>query len=125
MSMAPNTDPSLHTAKQKTILEEAQEIIFGDRERTYGSPDQNLQVIGELWTAYLLGTVNKRNKVAVDVNDVCNMMVLLKVARLINTPEHRDSQVDAIGYIALMNRVQHFRKYVVHKEEQVVIQSTK
>lgn len=115
--------------EEKKITEEAQEIIWGDRERTYGSPDRNLQVIADLWSAYLKGLGSKRQEVGqaecLEVNDVCNMMVLLKVARLINTPEHRDSQIDAIGYIALMNRVQHFRKYVVHKEEQVVTKSTK
>jgi hypothetical protein len=33
------------------------------------------------------------------------MMSLLKIARLANDPEHRDSQVDACGYMGLAERV--------------------
>jgi hypothetical protein len=39
--------------------------------------------------------------------DVALMMVLMKVARLCNTPDHRDSLVDICGYTALIERVQH------------------
>jgi hypothetical protein len=45
-----------------------------------------------MWTAYLGHPVTAA--------DVCNMMVLLKVARLRNGP-HRDSNVDGAGYMAL------------------------
>jgi len=37
---------------------------------------------------------------------VCQMMILLKVARLANDPRHRDSQIDLCGYAALMERIQ-------------------
>lgn len=90
-------------AGSESILAEAQAVIYGDREQTYGAPDKNLQVIAEMWTSYIAG------KTSLDVNDVCCMMVLLKVARLKNSPEHRDSQVDLCGYAALMERVQLYR----------------
>jgi len=82
------------------ILEEAQTIIYGDREQTYGSPSKNLQQIADLWSVYL------GNTTALTCEDVCNMMILLKVARLQNQPTHRDSQVDICGYAALMERIQ-------------------
>lgn len=82
----------------KSILDEAQEIIYGDREKTYGAPDKNLKMIGDLWAAY--------SGVPFTAEDVCNMMILLKVARLANDPKHRDSQVDLCGYAALMERIQ-------------------
>lgn len=87
---------------QKSILTEAHDVIYGDREQTYGSPDKNLQIIAGLWTTYL--------ERAVTVDDVCNMMILLKVARLKNQPTHHDSQVDICGYAALMERVQSLNK---------------
>lgn len=90
----------------KSILEEAQEIIYGDREKTYGSPDKNLLTISQYWSVYL---TNKYSfETVLDVNDVCVMMTLLKLSRLGNSPDHRDSKVDTAGYIALMQRVQDF-----------------
>lgn len=88
-----------------SILGEAQSVIYGDREKTYGSPDKNLQVIANLWCHYL-----DRPHGSITVDDVCNMMILLKVARLKNDPNHYDSQVDICGYAALMERVQTYRK---------------
>ena len=85
-----------------SILEEAKAIIYGDREETYGHPDANMTIIANLWGAYLSSPVT--------VNDVCVMMILLKSARLKNSPEHRDSLVDLAGYAALMERVQDYRK---------------
>ena len=82
----------------ENVLEEAQRIIYGDREKTYGSPSKNLQVIAEMWNAYL------GNEVCLTAQDVCVMMILLKSARLKNTPGHRDSVVDICGYAALIER---------------------
>lgn len=93
---------------KSSILDEAKRIIYGDREKTYGSPDKNLTLIALLWAEYLDGKYGTAHPLNVD--DVCLMMVLLKVARLANDSEHRDSQVDLAGYVALMERVQDFRK---------------
>jgi hypothetical protein len=79
------------------ILEEAQSIIYGDREKTYGHPAKNLLNIAKLWTTYLDKEVTAQ--------DVATMMVLLKIARLMNQPDHRDSLVDSAGYLALIERI--------------------
>ena len=79
-----------------SITEEAENIIFGDREATYGAPSKNLLMIADLWSAYL-GT-------EVSATQVCDMMILLKVARLKNSPQHRDSMVDIVGYTLLKER---------------------
>lgn len=89
--------PKQLEAKTKSSLaKEAEEIIYGDRETTYGDPSKNLRIIASLWSAYL-GT-------EITATQVCDMMVLLKVARLKNTPHHRDSMVDIIGYTLLKER---------------------
>ncbi len=90
------TDAFLN-APTKPILEEAHEIIYGEREETYGDPGKNLRSIASFWSTYLSKEVTYQ--------DVCNMMVLMKVARLMNTPSHRDSLVDIAGYTALQDRV--------------------
>lgn len=91
----------------KSILDTAKEVIYGDREQTYGSPSKNLEVIANFWENYLhaKGLWNT-DSAGLTPEDVCHMMVLLKVARLTNTPGHRDSLVDICGYAALVERVQ-------------------
>lgn len=88
----------------KSILEEAQEIIYGDREKTYGSPDKNLKAIANFWQDYLKARYDL--SVTLVADDVCIMMALLKLARLANDTAHRDSKVDTAGYIALLDRIQ-------------------
>lgn len=86
-----------------TVLSEAESIIYGDRERTYGKPGKNLEAIALFWAAYLVS----KHGVAIRLSpeDVCAMMRLLKEARLMNQPNHRDSIVDLCGYAALQDRV--------------------
>lgn len=86
------------------ILEESTAVIYGDREKTYGDPGKNIRIIADYWTTYL-ASIGVSVPEGLDYDDVCNMMVLLKVARLGNTPLHRDSMVDACGYLALAERI--------------------
>lgn len=90
-------EPKRQKQSEPTIAEEAHNIIYGDRESTYGEPDKNLKVIAGLWSAYL-GT-------EITATQVCDLMVLLKVARLKNSPGHRDSKVDIVGYTLLKDRI--------------------
>ena len=46
-----------------------------------------------------------RAEAPLDATDVAHMMVLLKMARLVETPQHRDSWVDMAGYAATGARV--------------------
>lgn len=88
---------------QVSVLQEANEIIYGDREKTYGAPNKNLNMIADYWSVHL------SSKYDVDIqltpDDVCGMMILMKQARLANDPTHRDSLVDICGYSALQERV--------------------
>jgi hypothetical protein len=78
------------------IAEKAVEVVYGDREGTHGDPGKNLRVIAGMWSAYL--------GVDLTAMDVCNLMCLLKIARLKNNPDHEDSKVDLIGYALLHDR---------------------
>lgn len=70
----------------KSILEEAQRLVNGDRKDTYDGTDDTIVA---LWSAYL--------GVELTVLDYAAMMVLLKVART-KGKLHRDSWVDIAGY---------------------------
>jgi hypothetical protein len=90
-------------AKPKSAIVEAHDIIYGEREETYGDPGKNLRTIAEYWTTHLKAKYGYQAPLTTD--DVCVMMVLLKQARLANTPKHRDSITDTIGYMALADRI--------------------
>lgn len=79
--------------KRQEILSTAGELIDGERDRVYGSAKENFTTIGKLWEPIA--------HVELSPVQVALMMNQLKVARLINTPDHPDSWVDAAGYIAL------------------------
>ncbi len=79
------------------ILEEADQIINGDREQTYGRPGINLERIAKGWEV-ILGVPVEARKVA-----LC--MAWLKIAREVHKPK-RDNLVDCCGYIALIDKME-------------------
>jgi len=85
-----------------SVLEEAQSIIYGDREKTYGHPAKNLKTIANMWNAYMNNMDDGNFNVT--AKDVAAMMMLVKVARFANDPSHRDNFVDVCGYAALIER---------------------
>lgn len=74
-------------------LKTAHDIVHGDREKTYGDPGKNLRLIVQYWSTHTGITITE--------TDVCIMMMLLKIARLKNNPDHVDSWIDIAGYAAL------------------------
>jgi hypothetical protein len=80
-----------------TILEEAQEIIHGERNRTYGHPREQFALAAKLWSDYL--------GVEVTPDDHAAMMVLLKLSRVKTGGYHRDAAVDIAGYAGTMERL--------------------
>jgi hypothetical protein len=92
------------------ILEEAEETIYGDREKTYGHPARNLNTIAGLWTVYLVNKeIGGDDPTIITANDVCMMMILLKVSRQANFYK-RDNLVDIAGYAALADRLENEEK---------------
>lgn len=75
-----------------SVLNEANKIVNGERANTYGGPENSFKTIAALWTAY--------SGVQHSPADVAVYLALLKVARLKNSPSHRDSWVDLAGYAA-------------------------
>jgi hypothetical protein len=85
-----------------SVIDKAKQIIDGDREQTYGKADVNLNRIAYLWNAYVRGRFD--SSPLFTAQDVCWMMVLLKTARQMNA-DKEDNLVDAIGYIALIEKI--------------------
>jgi hypothetical protein len=92
-----NNDKAVQQAiYREELLQDAIRTVVRDRNSTYGTPEDSFNKIADLWNVLL----NKKLKVehAINPTDVALMMTLLKVARLIENPEHYDSWVDIAGY---------------------------
>ena len=87
--------------KRKLIIEQASKIVEGARQLNYGAPEDTFSRIAVLWETYLLNRKEKDLWV-ITPNDVCMMMILMKLARLMNMPNHWDSIKDVIGYATCM-----------------------
>ena len=84
--------------KREEILTLAKQAVNGEREQTYGSPEDSFERIARLWSTYLQQPVNGL--------DVAKMMILFKLAR---TGEHEylDNWVDIAGYAACAGEIEH------------------
>lgn len=100
---------TVQTEEPINILMEANKIIYGDREKAYGNPRFNLDSISAFWNVYLNRkfpeVVSQFGSFYMTAEDVAQFMILLKTARLIHNPIHKDSLVDQAGYAALQGRI--------------------
>lgn len=90
---------------RKEILDAARAAVNGERDHEYGCPENNFQVIADLWNVYLEAVGKRASSLdlpptRVDSSDVAVMMALLKIARLASSARHADSWIDLAGYAA-------------------------
>jgi len=78
----------------ENVADEAKRLVFGDRRESYNNP---LSDFGR--TKGIVNAVfNHKLKVDFTEEDVALFMIAVKLSRLTNKPDHRDSLVDIIGY---------------------------
>ena len=92
---------------RKDVLSDAETCVCGHREQDYGSPENNFQIIADLWNAYL-GC--ERLRIQISAHDVAMLMALLKVARISNDGGTYDCYVDLAGYAACAGEIGNFEK---------------
>lgn len=80
------------------ILDEAKRLTSTDRQETYGDPYTNHKRIADLWSAYL--------EIEISPSQVALCLCLVKIARLIETPEHLDSYIDLAAYGAIAGELE-------------------
>nr|DAG79835.1 MAG TPA: hypothetical protein [Caudoviricetes sp.] len=73
------------------LLRTANRHVVGDRDETYGSPEESFGLIAELWSAYL--------DLQITPVTVAALMSLFKIARMRGKP-HIDNFIDLAGYAA-------------------------
>ena len=79
------------------VLREAESLITGDRNETYGTPTQNFTNIAEFWNTQFAHMLQPGARFT--PQDVAIAMVHVKLARMIAQPK-RDNWVDLAGYAA-------------------------
>ena len=79
----------------KNELLDACKVALNSRGQHYGKVLENHNRIAKIWSL-IIGSDITEEQVAL-------MMVGLKVARLIETPDHQDSILDIAGYAAVMS----------------------
>lgn len=81
----------------QSILEEAHNLVYGQRQTDYGKAKDNVGTIASYWSV-LFG-------IEISVEQVCQAMILLKIARLKTSPHHKDSWVDIAGYVGVKGKI--------------------
>ena len=80
-----------------SVLKEADGLVNGDRQASYGHPHTDYTCTADMWSAMIL------RRYGVDIpltpDFACLMMVAVKLSRECGKPK-RDNLVDAAGYIA-------------------------
>lgn len=77
--------------------QKAEELVNGIRQSDYGHPKVNMKRIASIWSGIL--------DMEVTPEQVALCMAGLKLARLVHSPSHEDTQVDLMGYIAVLQRL--------------------
>lgn len=86
------TGRPLRETTRAQILRQASDLTHGDRNTTYGDFTENHERIAQLWSIIL------QHEIGADQVALC--MAMVKMSRLIETPDHEDTYVDACAYIA-------------------------
>lgn len=78
------------------VLLKAVEIINGERQDSYGNPEDTFEEIAWVWNWWL-----DSDNAPITAADVAMMMALMKIAREKNGSGKTDNVVDACGYLGL------------------------
>lgn len=102
----PATDPELpepvdldavaaQPSPRADLLREAESLVTGDRNKTYGSPTANFTHTAAMWSIYLSAKFGVQ--IDLDPSDVSVCQILLKTCRMVAQPK-RDNWADVAGY---------------------------
>lgn len=77
------------------ILDEAARLTAGPRQDEYGHPEDDFTAVSK--AAWALGVLPSSGSEGTPLHHAL-YMILVKIQRLVQTPDHRDSIVDIAGY---------------------------
>jgi len=94
-----------------TILQQAESLIYGERNKHYRHPIENFNNIANLWNAYFKAILIRPSISGIaavfQINniDIAYLNILQKIARGATNQEHMDSVIDIAGYAGCIERI--------------------
>lgn len=88
--------------KTPSVLQEAQKLVHGSRQKSYGHPFDDFSRTAAIWTAIFRDIL--KSKAVVTPEQVALCMVGVKISRECNAPK-RDNRVDGAGYFETLDLV--------------------
>jgi Domain of unknown function (DUF6378) len=95
-------DPTPSAKKDASPLDVAKKLVHGPRQGSYGHPFDDFSRTASMWAGYL--------GVNIKPEDVALMMIMVKISRLHNSPDHKDSLDDIAGYTETYHLVRQRRE---------------
>lgn len=86
---------NIYRSRGKSLLEEAGDIVYGDRNKNYGHPYDNHKKTAQGWTWWLKAKYD--DSIELDAEDVCWMNIIQKMSRESYFPTD-DGLRDTMGY---------------------------
>lgn len=106
MVMPPPEVESIAPAKSETILEEAERLVAGDRQRDYSHPMEDFTRTGRIWGALLERWAAKPSEpVPPQIVGMC--MTAVKMSREVHRHK-RDNLVDGCGYLRTVDMIENY-----------------
>lgn len=93
--------------KHLSLLEQADNLINGDRQKDYGDKLTNFTQIAMLFQGVLAPKLLPDARITPE--DVTVLMMQVKIARLSKSPDHKDSILDVAGYAGCYDKIQEER----------------
>jgi Domain of unknown function (DUF6378) len=84
--------------EQESVAEEAQRIVHGERNESYGNPADDYAKTAKIWSGLLIHKL--KPGVEITPKEATLMMAALKLSREMHKHK-RDNLVDGVGYILL------------------------
>lgn len=88
----------------KSMLQQAHELINGQRQQDYGDKLQNFSQIAMGFQMVLATKLQPHQHITAE--DVALLMMQVKIARLAKSPDHSDSILDVAGYAGCYDLLQ-------------------
>ena len=98
MTNPPMSYGNVPSSPRAELLDEAKRLVCGDRQDDYGPPSESFSRIALTMTALGFRAPGGGN---IMPHDVSLLLICVKLARLVNSPELKDGWLDVAGYAAL------------------------